>query len=47
MNESFLECMVRYPGQELGDFRTLDMLLMLAGYHDYSVSLNYVITIFI
>ncbi|VDK71439.1 unnamed protein product [Litomosoides sigmodontis] len=37
LNESLLECMIREPGQGLGDFRSIEMLLLLAGYHDYNL----------
>ncbi|KAM3719234.1 Transportin-3 [Dirofilaria immitis] len=37
LSESLLECMIQEPGQGLGDFRSIEMLLLLAGYHDYNL----------
>lgn len=39
LNESLLQSMVSTPGVDLGDLKSLEMLLLLAGYHDYSVGL--------
>jgi hypothetical protein len=35
--ETILEDVVNDPGNGFGDLRALDMLLLLADYHDYSV----------
>uniref|UniRef100_F1KRX1 Transportin-3 n=1 Tax=Ascaris suum TaxID=6253 RepID=F1KRX1_ASCSU len=37
LNESLLQSMVSTPGVDLGDLKSLEMLLLLAGYHDYSL----------
>ncbi|VDK43028.1 unnamed protein product [Anisakis simplex] len=37
LNESLLQPMVSTPGVDLGDLKSLEMLLLLAGYHDYSL----------
>ncbi|CAN7994195.1 unnamed protein product, partial [Ixodes pacificus] len=36
--ESLLEEIIRHPGQGLGDFRTLDLLLTCVGHYDYEVA---------
>ncbi|XP_064490151.1 transportin-3-like [Ornithodoros turicata] len=36
--ESLLDDIVRSPGQGLGDFRTLDLLLMCVGHYEYEVA---------
>jgi transportin-3 len=38
MAESFLETIVNSPGEGFGNLQTLELLLLIAGYHDYSVS---------
>lgn len=37
-SESMLEDVVNDPGGEYGDLRTIDLLILLAEYHDYSVN---------
>ncbi|VDM94956.1 unnamed protein product [Thelazia callipaeda] len=37
LSESLLERMIEEPGKNLGDLRSIEMLLLLAGYHDYSL----------
>uniref|UniRef100_A0A0N5B0K8 Xpo1 domain-containing protein n=1 Tax=Syphacia muris TaxID=451379 RepID=A0A0N5B0K8_9BILA len=37
LNESFLECMVRTPGEDLGNLNTLEMLLLPVSFADITV----------
>lgn len=38
MSESLMKAIMATPGEGLGSFQTLELLLLVAGYHDYTVS---------